>query len=74
MGLHSRTYNEINLIISTLRQHGGELYEYLKNEWRHNCMWGKYGKYFDQWFDNLTDTQLFQYQVWLEGKMGPFPG
>jgi hypothetical protein len=36
-------------------------------------MWGKYGKYFDQWFDNLTDTQLFQYQVWSEGKMGPFP-
>ena len=47
------------------------LKEYLRKEWRYNCA-AKYQRYFEQWFDNLTDIQIKQYSVWMSGKMGPF--
>ena len=48
-----------------------ELYEYLKNEWRYNNH-PKYMKYFDDWYNNLTERQRKCYTIWMKGKIGPF--
>lgn len=39
---------------------------YLYNEWVKNNN-TKYHKYFDVWFNNLTDTQIFYYnKLWFQ--------
>ena len=48
-----------------------ELYEYLKNEWRYNNH-PKYMKFFDDWYNNLTEWQRKCYTIWMKGKLGPF--
>lgn len=43
-----------------------ELYQYLKNEWRENNL-PKYQKYFENWVNNLTETQIYYYnKLWLK--------
>ena len=43
-----------------------ELYQYLKNEWKLNNS-PKYLKYFDDWVVNLTDNQIYYYNIlWLK--------
>lgn len=48
-----------------------EVREYLYNEWKYNCH-KKYLKYFDEWFDNLLDSQKESYESWMKGKMSPW--
>lgn len=48
-----------------------ELREYLEREWRYNVH-KKYHKYFDLWYDNLTDTQVLFYSAWMRGSLSPF--
>lgn len=48
-----------------------EVKEYMKLQWEENCP-SQYQKYFDEWFSNLTDHQLHCFNVWRQGKMGPF--
>jgi hypothetical protein len=59
-------------VIQDPRSHSGDLYLYLQMEWKRTKTWNRWGRYFDLWFDNLTDTQIHQYQVWMSGRMGPF--
>lgn len=49
----------------------GEVREYLKSEWQENCP-TQYQKYFDEWFENITDHQLYCASIWMTGQMGPF--
>lgn len=37
-----------------------DLYNCLKNEWKFNNH-KKYQKYFDEWFDNLTENQIYYF-------------
>jgi hypothetical protein len=40
-------------------------YIYLREEWKQNNI-TKYQKYFDEWINNLTETQLYYYNyLWL---------
>jgi hypothetical protein len=43
-----------------------KLKEYLWNEWRYNNA-PKFLKYFEEWFENLTDLQILQYTAYMEG-------
>ena len=38
------------------------LYEYLKLEWEINNH-SKYQKYFEEWFNNLTNIQLYYFKI-----------
>lgn len=41
------------------------LYKYLQNEWMFNNH-PKYQKYFGEWVSNLTETQIYYYNIlWL---------
>lgn len=55
-------FNENESLKKTINYHGediedDELYKYLKEWWRNNNH-VKYQKYFDEWFENLTDNQI----------------
>ena len=43
----------------------GNLRDYLRKEWKHNNI-SKYQKYFDMWFNNLTDNQIYYYNLYME--------
>lgn len=59
--------------LKKMRTEGSRLYLYLQNEWKHNgTCWKNYGKFFNDWFNNLTDAQILQFNVWTRGKCGPF--
>lgn len=45
--------------------------EYLYNEWR-RTIHPKYIKYFDEWFNNLTETQKLYFEVYSKGLKTPF--
>ena len=47
--------------------------EYLYNEWR-NGVSPKYLHFFDEWFDNLTDTQKIYFSSFAEGYKTPWRG
>jgi hypothetical protein len=47
------------------------LKEYLFNEWKYNVH-KRYLKYFDEWYDNLLDSQKEFYKSWMEGYMSPY--
>ena len=47
------------------------LKEYLCNEWKYNVH-KRYLKYFDEWYDNLLDSQKEFYKSWMEGYMSPY--
>jgi hypothetical protein len=42
------------------------LYQYLKEQWKVNNL-PKYQKYFEKWVSNLTDNQIYYYDMlWLK--------
>ena len=44
------------------------LYQYLQTQWKRNNI-PKYQKYFEEWVNNLTDTQIYYYKkLWLKLK------
>lgn len=47
------------------------LKEYLWNEFKYNVL-PKYYKYFDEWFNNLTETQILYFTAYAEGKKTPY--
>lgn len=48
----------------------GQLKEYLRKEFTWNSH-KKYHKYFEEWFDNLTDYQLEFYKCYMNGDKTP---
>ena len=45
--------------------------EYLYNEWKlYNS--SKYLHLFDEWYKNLTESQMLYYKAYSEGKKPPF--
>lgn len=50
---------------------GQSLKEYLWNEFRYNVL-KKYYKYFDEWYENITENQRLYYISYMEGKKTPF--
>lgn len=48
-----------------------EVRQYMRLQWEETVP-TQYQKYFDEWFSNLTDHQLHCFDVWRQGKMGPF--
>lgn len=48
-----------------------ELREYLEREFRYNVH-KRYHKYFDLWYENLTDTQVMYYNAWMQGSLSPY--
>ena len=61
----------IAMLLESMRQEESDLKNYLHNEWKNNCHI-KYQRYFEQWFDNLTETQLMYLKTYMEGKMSPY--
>lgn len=51
--------------------HNDLLKEYLWNEFRYNVL-KKYYKYFDEWYENITDTQKMYYVAYMKGLKTPF--
>ncbi len=49
------------------------LKEYLWNEFRYNVL-KKYYKYFDEWYENITDSQRMYYTAYMKGQKTPFQG
>ena len=47
--------------------------EYLWNEFRYNVL-KKYYKYFDEWYENITDTQRMYFTAYMMGYKTPFQG
>ena len=47
--------------------------EYLWNEWRYNVH-KRFLKYFDEWYGNLTDNQIFYLTAYMKGLKTPFQG
>ena len=48
-----------------------DLREYLWNEWRYNVH-KRYWKHFDEWYDNLLESQKEFFKSWMEGYMSPY--
>lgn len=48
-----------------------EVREYMKNEAEQTWP-SQYMKYFDEWYSNITEHQLHCFNIWRQGKMGPF--
>ena len=44
-----------------------KLKEYLWVEWKYNVH-SKFYKYFEEWFINLTETQILYYTAYMNGK------
>lgn len=42
------------------------LKDYLSTEWRYNVQ-SKFYKYFEEWFNNLTDTQISYFTAYMNG-------
>ena len=49
----------------------GNMKEYLYNEWK-RTVHPKYIKYFDEWFNNLTETQKLYFEAYSKGLKTPF--
>jgi len=47
------------------------LKEYLFNEWKYNVL-KKFLKYFDEWYENITDNQRMYFEAYMNGKKTPF--
>jgi hypothetical protein len=47
------------------------LKEYLRREFTYNTI-PKYYKYFEEWFDNLTEEQKLYYECYMNGQKSPF--
>jgi hypothetical protein len=47
------------------------LKEYLWKEWQYNVH-KRYWKYFEEWYDNLLDSQKYFFKSWMEGHMSPY--
>lgn len=45
--------------------------EYLWKEFSHSTI-PKYYKYFEDWFNNLTKSQLEYYKAYMEGRKTPY--
>lgn len=45
--------------------------EYLWEQWK-LCNHPKYYQYFDEWYNNITDTQKMYFKCWSEGKKSPY--
>lgn len=50
---------------------GQSLKEYLWNEFRYNVL-KKYYKYFDEWYENITENQRLYYISYMKGEKTPF--
>ena len=48
-----------------------KLKEYLWNEWRYNVH-KRFLKYFDEWYENLTDNQILYFNAYMKGLKSPF--
>lgn len=48
-----------------------EVKEYMKNE-AEQTWHSQYMKYFDEWYSNITEHQLHCFNIWRQGRMGPF--
>lgn len=48
-----------------------DIREYLSKEWRYNVH-KKYHKYFDEWFSNVTETQMLYFKCWMKGQLTPY--
>ena len=48
-----------------------ELKEYLWNEFRYNVL-KKYYKYFDEWYEKLTDNQILYFTAYMNGQKSPW--
>jgi len=48
-----------------------DIREYLSREWRYNVH-KKYHKYFDEWFSNVTETQMLYFKCWMKGQLTPY--
>ena len=51
--------------------HNDLLKEYLWDEFRRNVL-KKYYKYFDEWYNNITDKQRMYYTAYMRGQKTPF--
>ena len=49
----------------------GQLKEYLYKEFTWNTI-KKYYKYFDDWFNNLTEDQIKYYMCYMKGQKSPY--
>lgn len=47
------------------------LKEYLWNEFRYNVL-KKYHKYFDEWYENITETQRLYFEAYMKGSKTPY--
>lgn len=47
------------------------LKEYLFKEWKYNVH-KRYLKYFEEWYENLLDSQKEFYKSWMKGFMSPY--
>jgi hypothetical protein len=47
------------------------LKEYLWNEFRYNVL-KKYHKYFDEWYENITETQILYFEAYMNGDKTPY--
>lgn len=48
-----------------------DLKGYLWYEWTHSTL-PKYYKYFEEWFNNLTDNQILYFTAYCNGKKSPY--
>ena len=48
-----------------------DLHLYLNKEFKYNTI-PKYYRYFEEWFNNLTENQLLYYNVYKNGEKTPF--
>ena len=48
-----------------------KLKEYLHTEWRYNVH-PKYLKYFEEWYNQLTEKQRLYYNAYMDGNKTPF--
>ena len=65
---HTEMYREFeSLILRTM----DKLKEYLRKEFIYNTV-PKYYKYFEEWFNNLTKSQLVYYTAYMNGNKTPY--
>lgn len=48
-----------------------ELKIYLQREWKYNVH-KRYQKYFDLWYENITNEQIIFFNAWMRGNLSPF--
>ena len=55
----------------TCEKHMDKIKEYLQEQWKF-CNHPKYYKYFEEWYANITGTQMMYFKCWSEGNKSPY--